>query len=304
MLAVSFISTIKVLWPRPRSSLAPTRVKMRSSRPTTARLAGTKQPQWARRREHRDLADVGALARHVRAGENDEAFGFEIEPHVVGNKFFVGRELLEHRMPRFLKQEQTAVVHLGLEIIAFLRERAPAEQDVDFMQRARGVLDRPQMRYGGGAEIEKKFVLELPRAFLCAEDFRFHLLQLGRHEALGIRQRLLARVVGGNGLQVRRADLDVVTEDLVVADLKRFDAGPFLLAALEIGEPFLAFDRSGAKFLERRVVAGADEAAFLQQNGRIVRERARIKIGQLGQGRNLAAKLTQGSDVMLLEGTP
>jgi hypothetical protein len=44
MLAVSFISTMKVDWPRARSSLAPTRVKMRSTRPISALAAGTKLP--------------------------------------------------------------------------------------------------------------------------------------------------------------------------------------------------------------------------------------------------------------------
>ena len=44
ILAVSFISTMKVDWPRARSSLAPTLVKMRSTKPTSALSAGTKLP--------------------------------------------------------------------------------------------------------------------------------------------------------------------------------------------------------------------------------------------------------------------
>ena len=47
MLAVSVISTIKVLWPSSRLSEAPTRVNMRSTAPITAALAGTKEPIWA-----------------------------------------------------------------------------------------------------------------------------------------------------------------------------------------------------------------------------------------------------------------
>jgi hypothetical protein len=49
MFAVSFISTMKVDWPRERSSLAPTRVKMRSTRPISALEAGTKLPICASR---------------------------------------------------------------------------------------------------------------------------------------------------------------------------------------------------------------------------------------------------------------
>ena len=47
MLAASVISTMNVLWPRLSSSLAPTRVKMRSARPIRACRAGTKLPIWA-----------------------------------------------------------------------------------------------------------------------------------------------------------------------------------------------------------------------------------------------------------------
>ena len=47
MLAVSTISTMKVLWPAARSSCAPTRVKMRSTSPTRADAAGTKLPACA-----------------------------------------------------------------------------------------------------------------------------------------------------------------------------------------------------------------------------------------------------------------
>ena len=45
--ALSIISTMKVLWPRASSSLAPTRAKMRSATPIVARRAGTKLPIWA-----------------------------------------------------------------------------------------------------------------------------------------------------------------------------------------------------------------------------------------------------------------
>ena len=47
MLASSSISTMKVDWPDEMSSCAPIRVKMRSTRPIRAELAGTNEPIWA-----------------------------------------------------------------------------------------------------------------------------------------------------------------------------------------------------------------------------------------------------------------
>ncbi|CFU07557.1 Uncharacterised protein [Bordetella pertussis] len=49
MAAASVISIMKVERPPARSSAAPMRVKMRSSRPTRARVAGTKLPVRASR---------------------------------------------------------------------------------------------------------------------------------------------------------------------------------------------------------------------------------------------------------------
>ena len=47
ILAASVISTMNVLWARLNSSLAPTRVKIRSTKPMSAWRAGTKLPIWA-----------------------------------------------------------------------------------------------------------------------------------------------------------------------------------------------------------------------------------------------------------------
>ena len=47
MLAVSTISSMKVVRPAVSSSAAPTRVKMRSTRPMVADSAGMKLPAWA-----------------------------------------------------------------------------------------------------------------------------------------------------------------------------------------------------------------------------------------------------------------
>ena len=49
MSATSVISTMKVDWPALRSSLAPMRVKIRSTAPILADRAGTKEPTWAMR---------------------------------------------------------------------------------------------------------------------------------------------------------------------------------------------------------------------------------------------------------------
>ena len=88
MLAVSVISTMKVDWPRLRSSLAPIRVKTLSTMPIWALLAGTKEPICARSDDQSDLADVGRFAGHIGAGDQEQATGQIVQQRVVRDKFF------------------------------------------------------------------------------------------------------------------------------------------------------------------------------------------------------------------------
>ena len=71
----------------------------------------------------------------------------------------------------------------------------------------------------------EKFVLQLHAALLGAEDFAFHVFQLGRDVALAVRNGLLANVMLRNLVEIRLGDFDVITEDGIEPHLKRRDAG-------------------------------------------------------------------------------
>ena len=89
--------------------------------------------------------------------------------------------------------------------------------------------------------------------FSCASStLRFVLLQLGRGEALGVDQRLLAFVVGGREMQVGLRDLEVVAEDVVELHLQRADAGALALALLDLRDVLLAVAAEVAQLVERR----------------------------------------------------
>ena len=131
------------------------------------------------------------------------------------------------------------------------------------------------------ADAEEQVVLDVARAVLRREHARLVLLQLRRDVALGVLQRLLAHVVGGDFLLVRVRDLDVIAEDLVVADLERGDFRALDLARLEARDPALAVALDRAQLVEFGGIAFADEAAFLQEHRRVggdggADERARL----------------------------
>jgi hypothetical protein len=97
MLAVSCISTIKVLRPRARSSLAPTRVNTRSTRPSSALARGHEGAGVGQDGQHRHLADVGGLAGHVGAGDQISWLVGVVQQRVVGHEALAGQGL-DHRV--------------------------------------------------------------------------------------------------------------------------------------------------------------------------------------------------------------
>jgi len=119
-------------------------------------------------------------------------------------------------------------------------------------------------------------------ALLCSEDPGLQLLELRGDVALGVGQGLASLVGVGNSIEVGLADLDVVAEYLVVADLQRADAGALPLGALDPGEQLFAAARQLALLVELTVPARPDGASphgrgrilgeALLQNGRQVSE--------------------------------
>ncbi len=71
----------------------------------------------------------------------------------------------------------------------------------------------------GSAQLGEEAALDLDSALVRGEHACLIVLELGRGEALGVDQGLLALVVGGHGLEIGLGDLDVVAEDIVKANL-------------------------------------------------------------------------------------
>ena len=198
MFAVSFISTMKVDWPRERSSLAPTRVKMRSARPISALLRGHVAADLRHEREQRHLADVGALARHVRAGDDVEAVGAAIQLHVVRHEFLLDQALIEHRMAAVADAKARAFRQHRAAIAEEPGGLGEGGDDIERGQGGGGGLQLREVLQHLLAQLDEKLVLQRLRALVRAEDFVLHLLQLGRDEALAVHRGLLADVIGGH----------------------------------------------------------------------------------------------------------
>ena len=122
------------------------------------------------------------------------------------------------------------------------------------------------------ADLPQQRLLKLLLLLLRVQHLVLMLLQLRRRVAFATDQRLLALVVLRDRAHVCFRDLDVVTEDAVVAEFERFDAAAVALPALELGQvlPGVAGRRPQRVQLLRE--ARPDD---LPLRGRIVRDRRR-----------------------------
>src|SRR5262247_2481950 len=89
------------------------------------------------------------------------------------------------------------------------------------------------------------------------------LFQLQREEAFGVRQCLFTDVIDGGELEVSLRDLDVIAEDLVVADLERPDSAAFALARLELRQKIFPARQHAAQFVKLFGEARADDRPTL-----------------------------------------
>ena len=101
-----------------------------------------------------------------------------------------------------------------------------------------------------GAQFGEQAPLDFGDAFVGGQDFAFVLLELGRGEALGICQGLLALEIGGDQVQIGVGHFDVKAEDLVVANLERGDSGALALALFHGGDDLAAVLAQVAQLVE------------------------------------------------------
>ena len=136
-----------------------------------------------------------------------------------------------------------------------------------------GLLDRTELTQSSVAQFLKELVFDLASAFVCAEDFCLHFLQLGSDEAFAADGCLLARVVRRHIREVRFCHLDEIAEHGVVTHLERLDSAGRDLALLQLADPIFSF----ARCLPQRVQIGiktlAENSALFQRQRRIIDER-------------------------------
>ena len=184
-----------------------------------------------------------------------------------------------------LDNVQRAILrHFGADVVVLYRGFRQRQQRVQRFERHRRLLDARNLLRDFLAHLGEQLQFQARGLLLRADDFLLDFLQLRRHIALAVRQRLLSGVARRHHFVIRLADLDVVAEHAVVLDAQVADARLLALLLLEFQNPLLAARGRGAVLIQHLGVAIADDAALGDENRRIGVNRTGQQVGQLRQG--------------------
>ena len=255
------------------------------------------EPQLARRHirarlrqhsEQRDLAQICALARHVRAGDHHQArtgFSFRIEPRVVRRETLAltADAFFHHRMARAFGEQRGGFINLGTRGLGFFRPLGKASGNVKRGERFGGCADRRFSSGGASGELFEERQLARQRGFAGTGDLRVEFGKFRRREAdrtgIGLAMdeaRAERRRHQGFGLLGCR--VYVIAQHVVVLELKPSDAGLLRVGRLQRGDDFAAIVAEGARIVQSCVVTGRDKAAIARKQRQIRRERARQRL--------------------------
>ena len=182
----------------------------------------------------RILAHVRRFTGHVRAGDEQHPVLVLVEHRIVGYKQTALEHLFNDRVAALLDLHNAALIHVWHDVVVLQRRFGKACQHIELCHSRCRALDADDLGGDRRKQVGKQLVFQNQQALVCAEDLIFQLLQFGRDVALARRQRLLAGEGIGHRVGVGAADLDIVAEHLVEADLQLGDAGLLAVACLKV----------------------------------------------------------------------
>ena len=196
-----------------------------------------------------------------------------VELEVVRHEGIV-EHAFDDRVPAALDAKTRLVGKLRLHVTQADCALGEVREHVGERERRGHALQRPEFRDQAVEEAFEQFPLARERAVAAAEHLVLELLELGRDVALGVLDGLPPLVVERGALGLAPRQLDVVAVHAVVGDLELRDARPAALALLELEQVPVGAGRDRAQFVERRIKARGDDAAFAQERRRRADDRA------------------------------
>ncbi len=243
------------------------------NQPDVRRTGGNKAPHLRHQHDERRLSQQRRLARHIRAGDDDDLLGFAVQEKVVRDVAFAQWQLLlDHCVATVPDVEFLAFVDDGLHVVILPRHRGERTQRVQHRHNAGILLNGGDVLNGSGDEVVENPRLDGKNPVFGVQDFLFVFFQFGRDVALGVDERLLANPLGRHLAFVGVAHFQIVAKHLVEGHFQGRNARALDLAFLDFEQVVFARESYAVEFVEFGIDPALDHAALSTQNGRIVAE--------------------------------
>src|SRR5579875_2883227 len=224
-----------------------------------------------------NLAQVRRFAGHVRAGQDHEELIRRPQMAVIRDES-AGREMrLDDGVASLDDLEVKTLIDNRAAVAPLSGQMCQGREDIQMGEAARGRPQAVSLRRDAPQEPLVDLLGELLDPLLGLEDLALPFLEARRDEALGLDQRLLPMVIRRNKPEVRAGHLQIVAEDLVVADLQGFDAGTLALDPLELGDPLPCPCRRLNQRIELGAVAGPNQGATVGRRDCLIDQIGDIK---------------------------
>ena len=234
-------------------------------------LGGHKRAHLRQQDDQRRLAQVGGLAAHIRPCDQEDLVTGGVEVQRVGNKALalLFQKMFDDGMSAAEDEHLAAIGEFGPDVAPRGGQHGERGQHVQLRDGGRGAAQTRRLPGHPGAHLGEEPPFDFADTLVGGENFALVFLEFGRGEALGIYESLLALEIGRNKVQVGLGNFDIKTEDLVITNLQRADAGALALAFFHGRDHLPAALAEIAQAVEFRIESPANDPGIRCQCGRI-----------------------------------
>lgn len=119
------------------------------------------------------------------------------------------------------------------------------------------------------SDFREQLQLQAHRLLLCTDNLLLDILQLRRHVAFTVSQRLFADIAHGHHVVIRLGDLNIIPENSIVLHPQIANAGFISFPLLQLNDPLLAAGGRQTILIQHGAVSIIDDSALCNGDGRI-----------------------------------
>ena len=214
------------------------------------------------------LPHKGGFTGHIGTCNHINAVIAAVHMRIVGDKQAVLQHALHHGMATGNDMQTVTVIHSRHHIMILSGSLCQGAQGIQLGNCMRSCLDPAYLPCDHFTHLSKQLILQRRQTVTGREYFSLQLFQFRGDIPLTSGKGLLADIGVGHLVGIRFGDFDIVTKDLVVADLQFGNAGTLTLAALDLCQTGGTATQQFTQTIGLIIKPLSDDAAFSYGEGR------------------------------------